>query len=132
MPRTPVPNALADKLKKWQQLRDTLPQLLEEAPHLRADHVAFDAALEQLIALEHGQEAATAKLREATRLRDEQIERVRQLNSRLVAGAQAHLGPEHERLIAFSISPRRRRRGRKKAEPAAPAPAPAPPQEPTK
>lgn len=47
---------------------------------------------------------------------------MRLLNNRLVAGLQAHFGPEHERLIAFGVPPRRRRPNRKKG-PAVPPPA---------
>jgi len=122
MPDVPSPKSLADRLKKWEQLRDTVPQVLAEAPHMQTDHTDFDQALKALVLLEHDQEAATARLREATRRRDEQAVRVRLLNNRLVAGLQAHFGPEHERLIAFGVPPRRRRANRKKG-PAVPTPA---------
>lgn len=132
MPDVLKPRSLADRLKKWEQLRDTVPGVLEEAPHLRDDHATFDQALKQMVALEHEQEAATARLREATRLRDEQDERMRLLKNRLVAGLQAHFGPESERLIEFSIPPRRKRTRRRKVLPQPPAPTPAPAsQEPT-
>ena len=49
---------------------------------------------------------------------------MRLLNNRLVAGLQAHFGPEHERLVAFGVPPRRRRANRNKKGPAAPPPAP--------
>jgi len=113
MPDVPIPRSLADRLKKWEQLRDKVPTVLEETPHLREEHTNFDQALKQLVLFEHQQETATARLREATRLRDEQDKRVRLLNNRLVAGLQAHFGPESERLIEFAIPPRRRRRRRK-------------------
>jgi len=38
---------------------------------------------------------------------------VRLLNNRVVAGLQAHFGPESERLIEFGIPPRKRRKRRK-------------------
>lgn len=117
MPDVPVTRSYADRLKKWEQLRDAIPKVFEEAPFLREDHAAFDQALKQLVELEHEQEAATARLREATRLRVEQDDRVRLLNNRLVAGLQAHYGPESERLIEYHIPPRKRRR-RRKSEPA--------------
>lgn len=115
------PNSLADRLKRWEQLRDTVPSILEQAPHLREDYTAFAAALATLIELEHAQEAATARLREATRLRDEQDDRVRQLNNKVVAFLQAEFGPDHERLFEFGVPPRRRRRSRKKEQPAPPS-----------
>jgi hypothetical protein len=114
------PNSLADRLKRWEQLRDTVPSILEQAPHMREDYTAFAAALATLIELEHTQEASTARLREATRLRDEQDIRVRLLNNKVVAGLQAQFGPEQERLIEFGIPPRRRRKPRKKEQPTAP------------
>ncbi|HVF58669.1 MAG TPA: hypothetical protein VNJ70_02480 [Thermoanaerobaculia bacterium] len=120
MPDVPIPRSLADRLKKWEQLRDKVPTVLEQTPHLREEHANFDQALKQLVLFEHEQEAATARLREATRLRDEQDNRVRLLNNRLVAGLQAHFGPESERLIEFAIPPRRRRRRRKSELPQPP------------
>ena len=107
--------SMADKFKHWEKLRDRAKLLLEEVPHLRVDHTAFEDALRKVQELDQEQGSVTGKLREITRLRDEAAERTRKLRNRVVATLQGHFGPESERLIEFGVSPRTGR-ARKKAE----------------
>ncbi|HEX5761481.1 MAG TPA: hypothetical protein VF121_20030 [Thermoanaerobaculia bacterium] len=82
-----------------------IPSLLEQTPHLREEHANFDQALKQLVVFEHEQEAATARLREATRRRDQQDNRVRLLNNRLVAFSVCHFGGPPRVLEQAAVTP---------------------------
>jgi DNA repair ATPase RecN len=112
-----MPNSLADKFKRWGQLGERAKLVLDQAPGVAPNHKALEEELARLVALEHEHGSITAKLRKATRLRDEAAERVRKLRNRVVAGLQAHFGPESEELIEYGVSPRKRRVRRKAERP---------------
>lgn len=118
----PNPTSIPDITDDWQQL---LGAYIANASELQSVESLSRELTETLTQLqEYGlqEKASRAERQQFTKLRQETIQRGKELASRLRAGIKAVYGAKNEKLVEFNISPFRRRVRSKGKEPQ-PAPA---------
>jgi hypothetical protein len=91
-------------------LKSALEPLLEQMPHLAAEHTELEAFLDEVKTLNVRQNDLTGALRQVVQRRREAELRGQDLRSRVAAQIRGKLGFKNGELLKFGITPRRKPR----------------------
>lgn len=112
----------AKKIVEWRFLVEQARPLVIEAPHLAAEHAAFEALVKEIEDLHARATMSDTTRRQSNRLRREAEVKGAEMRDRL-AGALVHqFGPRSEKLLDYGVNPRRKIRRAPKPEAKAPTP----------
>lgn len=118
----PNPTSIPDITDDWQQLLGAYVANASELQSVEALSRQLTETLTQVQEYGLQEKARRADRQQFTKLRQETIQRGKEIASRLRAGIKAVYGGKSEKLVEFGISPFRRRVRSKEKEPQ-PAPA---------
>jgi hypothetical protein len=93
---------------RWWKLANGVKRLLPQVPFANPQHTDYEETLLVLQSLEAEQAVLDARLSRLRRKRRDELEKARDLYSRLVGLVHATLGYHSERLRDFGLKPRKR------------------------
>ena len=103
------PGSLGETMAVWKALASNAKTVLDEMPHVAADHKAFEEAIAKVEASMAEQDILSARATALVHLRREDVARARSLRNKVVAQLQGRFGTESEKLREFGLKPRKRK-----------------------